>query len=83
MGKGRRDEAGGEIEREPRRKGGEEARKTKFEETEMIVAEKTWDKVIGQIKTWYEEKTQIGQTQNDVEKVGEETREVIGQTQTC
>jgi hypothetical protein len=71
------------MEREPRRKGGERARKRKFEETEMVLAEKTWDKVIGQTKTWYGEKTQIGQTKNDVEKVDEEAREVIGQTHTC
>jgi hypothetical protein len=70
------------MEREPRRKGGERARKTKFEETEMVLAEKTWGKVIGQTKTWYGEKKQIGQTKNDVEKVGKEAREVIGQTHT-
>jgi hypothetical protein len=66
------------MEREPRRKGGERARKTKFEETEMVLAEKTWDKVIGQTKPWYGEKTQIGQTKNDVEKVGEEARVFAG-----
>ncbi len=48
----------------------------------MVVAAKTWDKAIGQTKILYGEKTQIGQTQNDVEKVGEEARKVIGQTQT-
>ncbi len=48
----------------------------------MVLAEKTWDKGIGQTKTLYGEKTQIGQTKIDVEKVGEEAREVIGQTQT-
>ncbi len=48
----------------------------------MVEAEKTLDKAIGQTKIWYGEKTLIGQTQNEVEKVGEEAREVIGQTQT-
>ncbi len=59
MGKGRRNEAGGEMEREPRRKGGEKARKTKFEETEMVVAEKTWDKAIGQTKLCMERKRRL------------------------
>ena len=70
------------MEREPRRKGGEETRKTKFEETEMVEAEKTPDEAIGQTKMGSGEKTLIGQTQNGVEKVSEEAREVIGHTQT-
>ncbi len=70
------------MEREPRRKGGEETRKTKFEETEMVEAEKMPDEAIGQTKIGYGEKTLIGQTQNGVEKVSEEAREVIGNTQT-
>ncbi len=70
------------MEREPRRKGGEETRKTKFEETEMGEAEKTPDEAIGQTKIGSGEKTSIGQTQNGVEKVSEEAREVIGHTQT-
>ena len=70
------------MEREPRRKGGEETRKTKFEETEMVEAEKTPDEAIGQTKMGSGEKTLIGQTQNGVEKMSEEAREVIGHTQT-
>jgi hypothetical protein len=70
------------MEREPRRKGGEETRKTKFEETEMVEAEKTPDEAIGQTKMGSGEKTLIGQTQNRVEKMSEEAREVIGHTQT-
>ncbi len=33
------------------------------------------EKVIGQTQTLYEERTQVGQTKIDVEKVGKEARE--------